>query len=188
MTRQINAPKWPAKISCRGNLLDSPARIIRQIYSPEKSVISTRGLLARDPPSPAQNPQARPGPPTLPPPRSSANGAGREGAGSRPGPPTHIEQVLLLSFPISSMATYSLWHDTYIFYTERIDMKYKYIAVGEGIIARKGWGASLLPAPLKGMFCIFKLLQEVSRLAILTRIGHRNIYNTPLYSNEYISA
>ena len=37
-------------------------------------------------------------------------------------------------------------------------------------------------------FCIIKLLQEVSRLAILTRIGHKNIYNIPLYSNEYISA
>ncbi len=48
--------------------------------------------------------------------------------------------------------------------------------------------ASLLPAPLKGMFCIIVLLQEVSRLAILTRIGHINIYNIPLYSNEYISA
>jgi hypothetical protein len=34
-------------------------------------------------------------------------------------------------------------------------MKYKYIAVGEGIIARRGWGAGLLPAPLKGMFCVF---------------------------------
>ena len=107
-TRQINAPKWPAKISCRENLPDSPARIIRRIYLPEKPAISTRGLLARDPPFPAQNPQARPGPPTLPPPpSSSANGAEGEGAGSRPGPPTHLEQVLLLSFPISWMVTYS---------------------------------------------------------------------------------
>jgi hypothetical protein len=101
MTRQINAPKCPAKISCRGNLPDSPARIIRRIYSPEKSAISTRGLLARDPPFPAQNPQARPGPPTLPPPQQLRQRSRGEGAGSRPGPPTHIEQVLLLSFPIS---------------------------------------------------------------------------------------
>ncbi len=41
-TRQINAPKWPPKISCCGNLPDSPARITRRIYSPEKSAISTR--------------------------------------------------------------------------------------------------------------------------------------------------
>ncbi len=44
------------------------------------------------------------------------------------------------------------------------------------------------PGPVKGSFCIIKLLQEVSRLAILTRIGHKNIYNAPLYSNRtYIS-
>ncbi len=86
MTRQINAPKWPPKISCHENLPESPARIIRQIYSPEKSAISTRGLLARDPPFPAQNPQARPGPPT-PPPHSSANGAGGRGQGAGPAHP-----------------------------------------------------------------------------------------------------
>ncbi len=34
MTRQINAPEWPAKISCRDNLPDSPGRITRRIYSP----------------------------------------------------------------------------------------------------------------------------------------------------------
>ncbi len=34
---------------------------------------------------------------------------------------------------------------------------------------------------------VIKLLQEVSRLSILTKIGHKNIYNIPLYSNEYIS-
>jgi hypothetical protein len=56
------------------------------------------------------------------------------------------------------------------------------------LFARKGGGASLLPVPLKGMFCKIALLQEVSRLAILTRIGHINTYNIPLYSNEYISA
>jgi len=78
-----------------------------------------------------------------------------EGAGSRPGPPTHIEQVLFLSFHISWMATYSCITQ-YIHILHRADwMKYKYIAVGEGIIARRGWGAGLLPAPLKGMFCIF---------------------------------
>ncbi len=52
----------------------------------------------------------------------------------------------------------------------------------------RGEEASLLPAPLKGVFSIIALLQEVSRLAILTRIGHISTYNIPLYSNEYISA
>jgi hypothetical protein len=44
------------------------------------------------------------------------------------------------------------------------------------------------PGPIKGMFYIIYLLQEVSRHAILTRIGYENIYNIPLYSDEYISA
>ncbi len=78
-TRQMNAPKWP-KISCRENLPDSPTRITRPIYLPEKPAISTRGLLARESPFPAQNPQAGPGPPTLPPPqlRQLSGGGGRE--------------------------------------------------------------------------------------------------------------
>ncbi len=87
MTRQINASKWPAKISCRENLPDSPARIIRRIYLPEKPAISTRGLLARDPPFPVQNPQARPGPPTLPPP--TAPPTERGGGGRELARPTH---------------------------------------------------------------------------------------------------
>ncbi len=171
MTRQINAPKWPAKISCRENLPDSPARITHRIYLPERPAISTRGLLARDPPFPAQNPQAGPGSPTLPPPRLRQWSWG-EGAGRRPGPPTHIEQVLLLFFHISWMATYPC-KAQYIHILHRADwMKYKYITVGEGTIARRGWGAGLLPAPLKGVFCIIYSLQEVSRRAILTRIGN----------------
>ncbi len=187
MTRQINVPKWPAKISCRENLPDSPARITCRIYLPEKPAISTRGLLARDPPFPAQNPQAGHGSLTLPPPHGSANGAG--GVGREPAWPTHAYWTgTFLSFHISWMATYSCITQ-YIHILHRVDwMKYKCIAVGGGIIARRGWGAGLLPAPLKGMFCIIYLLQEVSRLAILTRIGCENIYNIPLYSNEYISA
>ncbi len=137
-TRQINVPKRPAKISCRENLPNSPARITRRIYLPEKPAISTRGLLVRDPPFPAQNPQAEHGSPTLPPPpHSSANWAG-EGAGSRPGPPGYIEQVLFLSFHISWMATYS-YKTQYIHILHRADwMKYKYIAVGEGTLLGGG--------------------------------------------------
>ncbi len=188
MIRKINVPKWPAKISCLGNLPDLSTRIIRRIYSPEKSANSTRGLLARDPPSPAQNPQAGPGrqpspsPPTAPPTEQ------REGAGSRPGPPTHLNRYFC--FHSHFMNGYIFLYDTtHTFSTQSgLKWRYKYIAVGERIIARKGWGAGLLPAPLKGMFSIIKLSQEVSRLAILTRIGYKNIFNTPLYSNEYISA
>jgi hypothetical protein len=122
---------------------------------PEKPAISTRGLLARDPPSPLKIPrQDLASHPSPPPPHGSANGAG-EGAGSRPGPPTHTEQVLFLSLHISWMATYS-YITQHIHILHRADcIKYKCIAVGEGIIARRGCGAGLLPAPLKGMFCIF---------------------------------
>ena len=121
MTRQINVPKWPAKISCRENLPDWPARIIRRIYMPEKPAISTRGLLARDPPFPAQNPQARPGPPSPPPPPQQLHQRSRgRGRGSRPGPPTHLEQVLLLSFPFSWMVTY-LYMTRYIHILYRAD-------------------------------------------------------------------
>ncbi len=156
LTRQINAPKRPAKISCRENLPNPPARITRRLYLPEGPAISTRGLLARDPPFPAQNPQAEHGPPT-PPPTAPPTERG-VGAGRRPGPPTHIEQVLLLFFHVSWMATYSC-KTQHIHILYRVDwMKYKYITVGEGTIARRGWGAGLLPAPLKGVFCIILII------------------------------
>jgi hypothetical protein len=138
---------------------------------------STRGLLARDPPFPAQNPQARPGPPSLPPPppNSSANGAGGRGQGAGPAHPRILNRYFY--FHSHFMNGYIFLYDTIHTYSTQSGLiwKYKYITVGEGTIARKGWGASLLPAPLKGMFCIIKLLQEVSRLAILTRIGHKGI-------------
>ncbi len=125
-TRQINVqnnpPKLPARISCRGNLLDSPTRITRRIYSPEKPAISTRDLLARDPPFPAQNPQARPGPPSLPP-NSSANGAGGRGQGAGPAHPRILNRYFNFHSPFHEWLHILIWHDTYIFYTERINMK-----------------------------------------------------------------
>jgi hypothetical protein len=95
-----------------------------------------------------------------------------EGARNRPGPPVHPEQVLLLSLECLHILTE---HNIYIFYTERIKQIYKYIALGEEKVARRGWGAGLLPAPLKGVFCVIRALQEVSRHAILTRIGYKHI-------------
>ncbi len=125
MTRQINAPKWPAKISCRRNLPDSPARIIRRIYSPEKSAFSTRGLLARDPPFPAQNPQAGPGPPTLPPPpQNSANGAG--GGGREPARPTHAYWTGTLAFILHFMNGYIFLYDTIHTYSTQSGLKWRY--------------------------------------------------------------
>ncbi len=132
--RQNNPPEKPTSKIRHENLPDLWATKTRQIYSPEKPATSTRGLLAREPPFPAQNPQARPGPPSLPPPSSFVNGEGGEGAGSRPSPPTHPEQVLLLSFPFHEWLHILIWHNIYIFCIERTNMKHNYIAVGERTI------------------------------------------------------
>ena len=170
---QTDPPNRPAKMSCHGNMPDPPASMTRQIHLPEI------------PPSLPKIPQAGHAcQPPPPPPHSSVNGAGGRGARSRPGPPVHLEQVLLLSLNVyislqNITHTYSIqsgWNKVY-----------KYITLGEGKVARRGWGAGLLPAPLKGVFCIIRALQEVSRHAILTRIGYKHI-NIPLYSNEYILA
>ncbi len=99
MTRQKNTPKWPAKISCCENLPDSPARIIRWIYSPEKSAISTRGLLARDPPLPCSKSPGRTRPANPPPPHGSANGAGGRGQGAGPGHPRILNRYFSFLFP-----------------------------------------------------------------------------------------
>ncbi len=139
MSRQINAPKWPAKIYCCGNLPDSPARITRRIYSPEKSAISTHGLLARNPPFPAQNPQARPGPPSLPPPpNSSANGARGRGQGAGPAHPRILNRYFYFHSHI--MNGYIFLYETIHTYSTQSGLiwKYKYIAVGEGTLLGRG--------------------------------------------------
>ncbi len=117
-TRQINVPKCPPNKS---------AKMTRQNVLPWKSARSTRendppNLLARDPPFPAQNPQAEHGSPTFPPPTQLRQRSRVGGARSRPGPPVYIEQVLFLFFFTSHEWPHILvQHDTYIFYTERIE-------------------------------------------------------------------
>ena len=137
LTRQTDPPSRPAKMSCHGNTPNPPANMTRQIHLPEI------------PPSllkiPRQDMTCQPPPPTAPPTEQG------EGARSRPGPPVHLEQVLLLSLECLHILTE---HNIYAFYTERIRQVYKYITLGEGRVARRGWGAGLLPAPLKGVFCI----------------------------------
>ena len=117
-----------------------PAKQTRQNVLPWKHAKSTSehdppNSLARDPPFPAQDPQAdmtcQPPPP--PPPTAPSAEQG-EGVGSRPGPPTHLVQVLLLSLTCLHILT---GHNIYAFYMERI-ISIKCIALGEGRIARKG--------------------------------------------------
>jgi hypothetical protein len=157
--RQNDPPNTYAKMTRQNILLWKSAGFTRENNPPNllarKTCHFNSRLACQRTPFPAQNPRGKTWPAIPPPPpHGSANGVG-EGAGSRPGPPTHIEQVLFLSFHISWMITYSCTTQ-HIHILHRADwMKYKYIAVGEGIIARRGWGAGLLPAPLKGVFCIF---------------------------------
>jgi hypothetical protein len=96
-------------------------------------------LLAKDPPFPAQNPQARPGPPTLPPPpHSSAKGAGGRGQGAGLAHPRILNRYFY--FLPHFMNGYIFFYDTIHIYSIQsgLKMKYTYIAVGEGIIARRG--------------------------------------------------
>ncbi len=100
---QTDPPNRPAKMSCHGNMLDPPASMTRQIHLP------------KIPPSPLKIPQAghglpasSPSPPWL---RQRSRG---EGARSRPGPPVHLEQVLLLSLNVYI----SLQNITYTYSTQ----------------------------------------------------------------------
>ncbi len=111
LTRQIDPLSGPAKMSCHGNTPNPPANMTRQIHLPEIS------------PSPLKIPQAGHDSPASPPPSppGSANGAGGEGAWGRPGPPVHLEQVLLLSLECLHILTE---HNIYAFYTERTKQVY----------------------------------------------------------------
>ena len=101
---------------------NGPAQQIRQNGLPWEHAKSTRecdppNSRAKDPPFPAQDPQAGHNSPASPPPSppGSVSGAG-EGVGSRPGPPTHLVQVLLLSLTCLHILT---GHNIYAFYIER---------------------------------------------------------------------
>jgi hypothetical protein len=171
---RTDPPYRPAKMSCHGNMPDPPASMTRQIYLPEI------------PPSPLKIPRqnmARQPPP--PPPHGSANGAGGGGARSWPGPPVHLEQVLLLSHEWLHIL---VKHSTYIFYTERIKWSIWIYCFRRRKSCKEGVRSWSPPGPVKGRVCMIWSLQEVSRHAILTRIGYESTYNIPLYTNKYISA
>jgi len=99
-----------------------PAKQTRQNVLPWKHAKSTRehdppNSRAKDPPFPAQDPQAGHNLPASPPPPPTAPSAEQgEGVGSRPGPPTHLVQVLLLSLTCLHILT---GHNIYAFYIER---------------------------------------------------------------------
>jgi hypothetical protein len=114
---QLDPPNRPAKQTRQNVLPWEHAKSTREHNPPNSH--------ARDPPFPASPPPPPPAPPT----------EKGEGAESRPGPPVHLEQVLLLSLECLHILTE---HNIYAFYTERIKQVHKYITLGEGIVARRG--------------------------------------------------
>ena len=134
MTRQTDPPSRPAKMFCRGNTPNLHANVTRQTLKP------------KIPPSlfkiPRQDTTRQPPPPS---PHSSVSGAG-EGVGSRPGPPTHLVQVLLLSLSCLHILT---GHNIYAFYIERIN-KYKTYCFRRRKNYKEGVRSWSPPGPVKG--------------------------------------
>ena len=142
----------PAKWMSQLDPPNRPAKQTRQNVLPWKHAKSTRehnppNSHARDPPFPAQDPPGRTWLASLPPPSppGSANGAG-EGAESRPGPPVHLEQVLLLSLKCLHILTE---HNIYAFSTERIN-KYKMYCFRRRKSCKEGVRSWSPPGPVKG--------------------------------------
>jgi hypothetical protein len=98
ITRRNNPPEKSAMATCWIPRRLKPAEFTLRKNPP----FQLAACLPEIPPSllkiPRQDPACHPFPP--PPPAAPPTEPG-EGAGSRPGPPTHLKQVLLLSFPFS---------------------------------------------------------------------------------------
>ena len=135
MTRQNDPPSRPAKMSCHGNTPNPHANMTRQTHEP------------KIPPSPLKIPRqdttCQPPPPPPPPAPSAEQG---EGVGSRPGPPTHLVQVLLLSLTCLHILT---GHNICAFYIERIN-KYKLYCVRRRKNCKEGVRSWSPPGPVKG--------------------------------------
>ena len=110
--RQLDQPNGPAQQTRQNGLPWEHAKSTRECDPPNSR--------AKDPPFPAPDPQAGhnlpASPPPSPPPAPPTEQG--EGAESRPGPPVHLEQVLLLSLECLHILT---GHDIYAFYIERIN-------------------------------------------------------------------
>ncbi len=102
INRRNNPPEKSAMATCWIHTRLKPAEFTFRKDAPFQLAV----CLPEIPPSllkiPREDPARHPSPP---PPQLRQRSRG-EGAGSRPGAPTHLEQVLLLSFPFSWMVTY----------------------------------------------------------------------------------
>ena len=152
---QLDPPNWPAKQTRQNVLPWKHAKSTRE-HDPPNS-------LARDPPFPAQDPQAGHNLPASPPPPPTAPSAEQgDGVGSWPGPPTHLVQVLLLSLTCLHILT---GHNIYAFYIERMN-KYKMYCFRRRKNCKEGVRSWSPPGPNKGsVLHNFKALQEASRLS-----------------------
>jgi hypothetical protein len=123
ITRQKNPPVKSAVKTCQIYARLKPAEFTCRKNPP----LQLTACLPENPPSPLriprQDPTCNPSPPPPPPPPATPSMEKGEGAGSRPGPPTHPEQVLLLSFPFHEWLHILIWHNIYIFCTERTNLK-----------------------------------------------------------------
>ena len=130
-TRENNPPNLLARKTCHFN-----SRLACQRSPLPRSKSPGRTWLANPPP-----------PPQL---RQRSGGGGRE-----PTRPACAYWTGTFPFFSHLMNGYMFLYNTIHTYSAQSGLnEYKYITVGEGIIARRGWGAGLLPAPLKGVFCI----------------------------------
>jgi hypothetical protein len=116
--RQNDPPNKCAKITRQNILPWQPAGFIRENNPPNllaRKICHFNSRLAcqRSPLPCSKSPARQPSPP-----HSSANGAG-----SRPGPPTHLNRYFCFHSPFHEWLHILIWHDTYMFYTERIEMK-----------------------------------------------------------------
>ena len=161
MTRQTDPPSRPAKMSCRRNTPNPHANVTRQTHKPK--IPPPRFKIPR------QDTTRQPPPP--PSPHGSFSGAG-EGVGSRPGPPTHLVQVLLLSLTCLHILT---GHNIYAFYIERIN-KYEIYCFRRRKNCKEGVRSWSPPGPVKGsVLHNLEYYRRPAGFAILTRIGYKHI-------------
>ena len=132
----------------------------RQIHTPE--------IPPSLPKIPRQDITCQPPPP---PPHGSVNGAG-EGAGSRPVPPMHLEQVPLISLKCLHILTE---HDIYAFYMKRMN-EYKMYCFRRRNSRKEGVRSWSPPGPVKGsVLHDLEYYRMPAGFAILTRIGYKHI-------------
>ena len=139
----MNEPTWPAKMTRQADPPKCLAMETRQIHTrtwPAKFTSQRSPLPRSRSPGRTQLASLPPPPPTAP---SAEQG---EGVGSRPGPPTHLVQVLLLSLTCLHILT---GHNIYAFYIERIN-KYNVYCFRRRKNCKEGVRSWSPPGPIKG--------------------------------------